>query len=55
MTSLAALVGALALPFERPEPDPIDPDSTAWENFRHSLGQGWNTTKPPSPPRARGP
>ncbi|GHD84205.1 branched-chain amino acid ABC transporter permease [Streptomyces naganishii] len=45
VTSLAALVGALALPFERPEPDPIDPDSTGWEKFRHSLAHGWNTTK----------
>jgi branched-chain amino acid transport system permease protein len=45
VTSLAALVGALALPFERPEPDPIDPDSTGWEKFTHGLGQGWNTTK----------
>ncbi|MBD0842592.1 branched-chain amino acid ABC transporter permease [Streptomyces sp. TRM68416] len=34
--TLIALLGALALPFERPEPDPIDPDDTAWEHFRHN-------------------
>ncbi|MEU7055643.1 branched-chain amino acid ABC transporter permease [Streptomyces sp. NPDC046197] len=45
VTSLAALIGALALPFERPEPDPIDPESTSWEKLQHSLGHGWNTTK----------
>jgi branched-chain amino acid transport system permease protein len=45
VTSLAALVGALALPFERPEPDPVDPDSTAWEKTAHRLAHGWQTVK----------
>ncbi|GAA2918045.1 branched-chain amino acid ABC transporter permease [Streptomyces mexicanus] len=44
-TSLATLVGALALPYRRPEPDPIDPDSTGWEKFTHRLAHGWHTTK----------
>ncbi|NJP49538.1 branched-chain amino acid ABC transporter permease [Streptomyces sp. SBST2-5] len=33
--TLLTLLGALALPFERPEPDPFDPDDTGWEQFRH--------------------
>ncbi|MER6977543.1 branched-chain amino acid ABC transporter permease [Streptomyces carpinensis] len=45
VTSLTALTGALALPFQRPEADPIDPDSTGWEKFKHSLAHGWTTTK----------
>ena len=44
-TSLATLLGALALPFRRPEPDPIDPDSTGWEKFTHRLTHAWHTTK----------
>ncbi|QKW27028.1 branched-chain amino acid ABC transporter permease [Streptomyces seoulensis] len=44
-TTLATLLGALALPFRRPAPDPIDPDSTGWEQFRHRLGHGWDTAK----------
>ncbi len=36
--TLIALLGALALPFERPEPDPIDPDETGWEQFKHDAG-----------------
>ncbi|MFJ2258307.1 branched-chain amino acid ABC transporter permease [Streptomyces sp. NPDC087844] len=34
--TLAALLGALSLPFERPAPDPFDPEDTAWEQFRHN-------------------
>ncbi|MES4888571.1 branched-chain amino acid ABC transporter permease [Streptomyces sp. NPDC096012] len=45
LTTLAALIGALALPFERPAPDPIDPDDTAWEQFRHSRRHNWNVFK----------
>ncbi|MEU6401867.1 branched-chain amino acid ABC transporter permease [Streptomyces sp. NPDC046985] len=45
VTSLAALLGALALPFERPEPDPIDPDSSAGEKARHRVAHGWSTAK----------
>ncbi|MFF7979232.1 branched-chain amino acid ABC transporter permease [Streptomyces sp. NPDC007901] len=42
IATLLAVVGALALPFERPEPDPIDPDDTGWELFRHNTRQRWN-------------
>ncbi|MFE9770142.1 branched-chain amino acid ABC transporter permease [Streptomyces sp. NPDC005931] len=35
VVTLLAVLGALALPFERPAPDPIDPDDTGWEQFRH--------------------
>ncbi|MFJ3668507.1 branched-chain amino acid ABC transporter permease [Streptomyces sp. NPDC090106] len=45
VASLAAFLGALALPFERPEPDPVDPDDTGWELFRHESGQKWQTLK----------
>ncbi|MEV6382157.1 branched-chain amino acid ABC transporter permease [Streptomyces sp. NPDC051773] len=31
--TLAALLGALALPFERPAPETADPEDTAWEQF----------------------
>jgi branched-chain amino acid transport system permease protein len=37
--TLVALVGALTLPFARPEPEPIDPDDTGWEHFRHGVRQ----------------
>ncbi|KMS91576.1 MULTISPECIES: branched-chain amino acid ABC transporter permease [Streptomyces] len=43
--SLAALAGALALPFQRPEPEPIDPDDTGWEKFKHDAAYKWETTK----------
>ncbi|MEW2514857.1 branched-chain amino acid ABC transporter permease [Streptomyces sp. NPDC046870] len=43
--SLAALAGALALPFQRPEPEPIDPDDTGWEKFKHGAAHTWETTK----------
>ncbi|MGW1288505.1 branched-chain amino acid ABC transporter permease [Streptomyces sp. NPDC001118] len=45
VTSLATLVGALALPFQRPEPDPLDPEDSGWEQFRHRAGHGWETVK----------
>ncbi|MCL6733769.1 branched-chain amino acid ABC transporter permease [Streptomyces neyagawaensis] len=45
LASLAALLGALALPFERPEPDPFDPDDTGWELFKHRAGSKWATFK----------
>ncbi|MEV5143151.1 branched-chain amino acid ABC transporter permease [Streptomyces sp. NPDC052727] len=45
VASLAALAGALALPFERPEPEPIDPDDTGWEKFKHGAAYKWETTK----------
>jgi len=43
--SLAALVGALALPFEKPAPDPIDPDDTSWEQFKNTASHKWETVK----------
>ncbi|GAA3858394.1 branched-chain amino acid ABC transporter permease [Streptomyces sp. NPDC003631] len=45
VTSLAAFLGALALPFERPEPDPIDPDDTSWEHFKHQASHRWTTVR----------
>ncbi|MFB7331676.1 branched-chain amino acid ABC transporter permease [Streptomyces adustus] len=42
---LAALLGALALPFEHPEADPIDPDDTSWEHFKHRAAHRWTTVK----------
>ncbi|AKN72974.1 branched-chain amino acid ABC transporter permease [Streptomyces sp. PBH53] len=45
VASLAAFAGALALPFQRPEPDPIDPDDTGWEKFKHGAGHQWETLK----------
>ncbi|MER6150173.1 branched-chain amino acid ABC transporter permease [Streptomyces hirsutus] len=35
IATLTALLGTLALPFERPEPDPHDPDDSKWEKLRH--------------------
>ncbi|MGW1779667.1 branched-chain amino acid ABC transporter permease [Streptomyces sp. NPDC002143] len=43
--SLAAFLGALALPFEHPEADPIDPDDTPWEHRRHKAAHQWDTVK----------
>ncbi|MGW4225148.1 branched-chain amino acid ABC transporter permease [Streptomyces bauhiniae] len=57
LATLAALLGALALPFQRPEPDPADPDDTGWEAFRHRARQNWQNFKaafaaePPAPGR----
>ncbi|MFF5474539.1 branched-chain amino acid ABC transporter permease [Streptomyces achromogenes] len=45
IASLAALTGALALPFRRPEPEPADPDDTGWAKTRHDLAHAWATTK----------
>ncbi|MGW1911178.1 branched-chain amino acid ABC transporter permease [Streptomyces sp. NPDC002076] len=58
VATLAALLGALALPFERPEPDLADPDDRGWELFRHNSRQKWNifkaafVAKAPEPARA---
>jgi branched-chain amino acid transport system permease protein len=43
--TLIALLGSLALPFERPEPDPVDPDDTGWEQFKHTAAQNWQTVR----------
>ncbi|MFF4043358.1 branched-chain amino acid ABC transporter permease [Streptomyces sp. NPDC001816] len=45
IATLAALVGALALPFERPAPDLADPDDSGMEKFRHQSRQNWNNFK----------
>ncbi|MGQ4425184.1 branched-chain amino acid ABC transporter permease, partial [Streptomyces violaceoruber] len=56
--TLVAFLGALALPFERPEPDPFDPDDTGWDQFKHTSSQNWQTvraafaSKEPRPLRA---
>ncbi|WP_217170435.1 branched-chain amino acid ABC transporter permease [Streptomyces sp. AC512_CC834] len=43
--SLLALLGSLALPFERPEPDPIDPEDTRWEHTKHRWAHRRQTLK----------
>ncbi|MEU0051172.1 branched-chain amino acid ABC transporter permease [Streptomyces sp. NPDC006309] len=43
--SLAAFAGALALPFQRPEPEPADPDDSGLEKFKHRLAHQWETVK----------
>ncbi|MEU1052367.1 branched-chain amino acid ABC transporter permease [Streptomyces sp. NPDC005876] len=43
--TLIAFLGALALPFERPAPDPHDPDSTPRERLRHTTAQNWQTVR----------
>ncbi|MFJ9024733.1 branched-chain amino acid ABC transporter permease [Streptomyces sp. NPDC102259] len=43
--SLAAFLGALALPFEHPAADPIDPDDTSWEHSKHKASHRWETIK----------
>ncbi|MEU0741733.1 branched-chain amino acid ABC transporter permease [Streptomyces sp. NPDC006134] len=44
-TTLLTLLGALALPYHKPQPDPIDPDSTPWERIRHRLAHAGQTIK----------
>ncbi|MFG3125445.1 branched-chain amino acid ABC transporter permease [Streptomyces sp. NPDC048201] len=57
LATLAAALGALSLPFQRPEPDPVDPDDTGWEASRHRARQNWTNFKaafaaePPAPGR----
>ncbi|MGV9254685.1 branched-chain amino acid ABC transporter permease [Streptomyces sp. NPDC003697] len=45
VAGLATLLGALALPFQRPQADPVDPDDTPWARFTHRAGHGWQTLK----------
>ncbi|AYN41861.1 branched-chain amino acid ABC transporter permease [Streptomyces dangxiongensis] len=45
VASLAAFAGSLALPFQRPEPEPADPDDSGWEKFKHGLAHQWETVK----------
>ncbi|QNP73293.1 branched-chain amino acid ABC transporter permease [Streptomyces roseirectus] len=43
--ALIALIGALALPFEHPLPDPIDPDDSSWEQSKQRARHQWTTVK----------
>ncbi|MDQ0403208.1 branched-chain amino acid ABC transporter permease [Streptomyces sp. NBC_01723] len=45
VATLLAVLGSLALPFERPEPDPFDPDDTGWEQFKHTTAHNWQTVR----------
>ncbi|WP_329386893.1 branched-chain amino acid ABC transporter permease [Streptomyces sp. NBC_01351] len=45
LATLIALVGALALPFERPALEAGDPDDNGWDQFKHDLGNKWTTFK----------
>ncbi|MEU6167637.1 branched-chain amino acid ABC transporter permease [Streptomyces tanashiensis] len=45
LASLLALLGALALPFERPKVLPVDPEDTGWDQFKHRAGNGWDSFK----------
>ncbi|MEU5217842.1 branched-chain amino acid ABC transporter permease [Streptomyces sp. NPDC020807] len=45
VTSLVALLGALALPFQRAEVHPVDPEDTGWDQFKHKAGNGWTQFK----------
>ncbi|MFD5805677.1 MULTISPECIES: branched-chain amino acid ABC transporter permease [unclassified Streptomyces] len=45
VATLLAVLGSLALPFERPEPDPFDPDDTGWEQFKHTTAHNWQTIR----------
>ncbi|WP_432054031.1 branched-chain amino acid ABC transporter permease [Streptomyces sp. bgisy022] len=45
VATVVAVVGALSLPFERPEPDPHDPDDTGWEKFRHDARHGFGVVR----------
>ncbi|MER7815269.1 branched-chain amino acid ABC transporter permease [Streptomyces sp. NPDC096153] len=45
VATLVALVGALALPFDRPELDPADPLDTGADQFKHNAGNRWTVFK----------
>ncbi|MEU5578006.1 branched-chain amino acid ABC transporter permease [Streptomyces huasconensis] len=57
IATLTALTGALALPFNRPQTYPVDPEDTGWEQTRHRLRNGLTVFKgafaadTPPPPR----
>ncbi|MFD3323764.1 branched-chain amino acid ABC transporter permease [Streptomyces sp. NPDC058701] len=58
LVSLLAVVGAFALPFERPSLEGPDPDDTGWDKLKHEAGNKWTTVKasfasgPATPARA---
>ncbi|MFF0476076.1 branched-chain amino acid ABC transporter permease [Streptomyces sp. NPDC004284] len=45
LATLLALLGAFALPFERPQLLPVDPEDTGWDQFKHRCSNGWATFK----------
>ncbi|MFE4637888.1 branched-chain amino acid ABC transporter permease [Streptomyces sp. NPDC056773] len=45
LASLLAVIGAFALPFERPALEGPDPDDTGYEKFKHEAGNRWTTFK----------
>ncbi|MFE0452588.1 branched-chain amino acid ABC transporter permease [Streptomyces sp. NPDC058914] len=45
VATLVALLGALALPFQRPETEPADPEDSAWEQYRHNQRNNWTVIK----------
>ncbi|GHH85186.1 branched-chain amino acid ABC transporter permease [Streptomyces capitiformicae] len=45
IVTLAAFLGALALPFTRPEPEIADPEDTAWEEFQLGARNTWAVVK----------
>ncbi|MCX5390061.1 branched-chain amino acid ABC transporter permease [Streptomyces sp. NBC_00094] len=45
LATLITLLGALALPFERPKVLPVDPEDTAWDQLKHRVGNGWTAFK----------
>ncbi|MFI6420589.1 branched-chain amino acid ABC transporter permease [Streptomyces sp. NPDC050842] len=45
IATLVALIGALALPFERPKTLPVDPEDTGWDQFKHRAGNGFTAFK----------
>jgi branched-chain amino acid transport system permease protein len=45
IATLAALLGALALPFTRPEPEIADPEDSPWEQFQLSGRNSWAIVK----------
>ncbi|MFH8802924.1 branched-chain amino acid ABC transporter permease [Streptomyces sp. NPDC017936] len=45
VVTLAALTGALALPFQRPQTEPADPEDSAWEQYRHNRRNNWTVVK----------
>jgi branched-chain amino acid transport system permease protein len=55
LATLIALVGVLALPFTWPEPEPIDPEDTSWEQFKHQRRQNWAVVKAAVAAKSPGP
>ncbi|MEU6060190.1 branched-chain amino acid ABC transporter permease [Streptomyces sp. NPDC047097] len=45
LATLAALIGALALPFDRPDTLPADPEDSGLDQFKHNTSNGWTVFK----------